>query len=256
MSRGDLTRDELVAIDQKLPDLSPLWRGVGPIDPESVSLVFPHKSSVPEASVCLVDTVNVLAEARYAVHEALACRFYYEQSVSPPNPIGAVFFARFYLDDAALRLYAAGEHLANAVICMLEIDRRTLPRRKRTSLQATVARLLRTMHHERSVTLAINELGSAPEWLKTICYRNSWVHQQPPTMAGLGIVFRRGRRWKGNVLRVGGGDKPKLTIDDLSKQVVAALHQAVQCATTIVRVYRGMLETAGIGFSDGGLHLP
>ncbi|MCK5843106.1 MAG: hypothetical protein KAG97_00275 [Victivallales bacterium] len=29
---------------------------------------------------------------------------------------------KFYLDDVALRLYAAAEHLANGIISMLEID--------------------------------------------------------------------------------------------------------------------------------------
>jgi len=93
------------------------------------------------------------------------------------------------------------------------------------------------------------------EWQKAIQYRNEWVHGQPPLVKGLGIVYKRGKRWKISEdgkhlsLGLGGGDKPASSVDDLMGFIRPALFALVEAAEKTVRVYTGILRDRGINVS-------
>jgi len=121
-------------------------------------------------------------EATYAFHEILAHRKWYLEKREAPNELTAIFFSKFYADDVALRLYSAGEHLANALLFMLEVSKHDLDRYKkknRISLQVVVGHYLINEYPNDPVTKAILKLVKSKGWLKTIKYRNDWVHNQP-----------------------------------------------------------------------------
>ena len=204
------------------------------------------------------DAVDVLGEARFAVHESLADWLYYSERVQPAQPDQAVFFGKFYLDDAALRLYAVGEHMAEAIMCMLEVEEKGLKsyRERGSSRQVAVGKYLQKEKPESELTLAVEELLALEDWRWTISYRGEWVHAQPPTVAGTGIVFRRGKRWEegdgSRILRVGGGDEPTLTVPELSRRLVSALREAHRCLSRVSDYYRRVLTEAGMVFKDGG----
>lgn len=264
MSRGELDELTLGRIANRLPDLQPLWTCVCGLSPDFISMNFDPNSTIPVAAVSLYDAVNVLSEARYALHEAYAHRIWYSEKSPTPNPTAAIFFSRFYLDDAALRLYAAGEHVATAIIMMLEIDSEKLKpyRKERVSLTSIIGHFLKDQMAGHPITRAVLELASLQEWQKTITYRNKWVHDKPPTIQGLGIVYERRKRWKvvqkgdrvTQVLHFGGGDTPQYSIDDLFGFIQPALVGFTQTLTSIAQFYLDLLRQHGIRVSSAADH--
>jgi len=263
MNRGLLDSSELKRISKETPDLSDSHERLRDISPELVFANFTPESNVPLALGCLRDAVNTYEEARYATHEVFAHRMWYLEKKQPPNEKAAIFFSRFYVDDAALRLYSAGEHLANGIIMMLEINDKDLEpykkkgSRERVSQQSIVGHFLRKQKPDHPVTREVSKLVDSKEWDATIRYRNRWVHEQPPTVKGLGIVYKRGRRWKvsptgkGHILSFSGeGDPPEYSIDTLVGFTQRALFQFSDTLTSVIKFYVDLLESQGMRF-DG-----
>ena len=252
MSRGLLSDEELRQIEQQLPDTTQVATLVHEHGPDSVAMQVGPMNRLPNAAVCLHDALQMVQEARHALHEAMAHRTYYR---APQNEPAVVWFGRFYCADVALRLYAAGEHYANAVIEMLDIAEASLSPYKAgvTSRQAVVGRFLQEKMPTDGASMAVKSLVSEADWTATIAYRNAWVHEQAPTMSELGIVWRRGRaRWRevsstmgeAHVLHVGGGDAPEGTVDDLIAQVSHAMHLFVDAFHRLVEEYVLLVDSA------------
>lgn len=251
-------------ISAKLPDPESLWRRILPINPDVVAFPFEPGDRVPLAAPCLNDTATVLNEARFALEEAYV-RLVWHRVKSPdaPNEYAAVFFGRFYACDVALRLYAAGEHLANAIIHLLELDFDKIERdaeKKRCSLQSLVAKTLQQNMSDHRVSTLVATLGQSPEWKKVMDVRNRWVHHQPPMVSGYGLVFMRGTSWKefetekgkGHELTVGGGDEPEYTIDELVEFTRAASSRFSETLDGILTTYVQILSGHGLKISDSG----
>ena len=230
------------------------------MSPELISMKTPHDSEIPVASVCFMDLGDTLCGVHHALHECLACGIYYRDHKDPPMEVEAIFMERFYLDDAALRLYAAGEHLAKAITFMLELtDEDLQPYRKtRVSQQSIVAAYLRKRKTCHVVTCAVAPLGTSREWQATVEYRNKWVHEQPPTVAGLGLVYHRRKRWDvpadGGFARLsfGGGDEPEHTIEEVRGFVEPSLTQILTVSQACFEHYVSMLKQYGVSLSENG----
>lgn len=252
MSRGQLDKADVERISQETPDLSELEGMVLNLTPDFLSISSPWDSYVPIASACFHYALDMLQEARYALSEVFAHQIWYLEKKYPPDKMCAAFFGRFYASDVALRLYSAGEHLANGIIMMLEIgDEELKPYRrkeKRISQQSIVGNYLRERKISHPVTEAVIKLADSKEWRDTIKYRNRSVHEQPPTVKGLGIVYGRQRRWeplstgKGRTLRVGGGDKPEYSVEDLLGFIKPAMVQFIDTFTSVVEFYIKILN--------------
>ncbi|CAG0936953.1 hypothetical protein TFLX_05853 [Thermoflexales bacterium] len=242
--RGKLSKSTLESISEQLPDIRGLQETVIPLTPDMISMHFNTTSTIPNASVCLYDTVSALQEARYALHEAIAHKIWYLDKDNPSNEL-AVFFSRFYADDVTLRLYAAGEYLAEAIADMLEIAPSAIAKfeKKRVSRQSIVGNYLRKERPSHPITSVILQLADSKEWRSTIAYRDEWVHSQPPLIEGLGTLFRRGSRWKistdgkGYKLGIELGDEPEYTIDDLLNFIRPALIKFAEAVTAVVAYY-------------------
>src|SRR2546422_3956806 len=102
MSRGFLSHEEQEKVVAQLPDLAELWSLVGSLNPEIISMKCPHESDIPVAAVALADALDALAQARYALGEALEHRIWYNVKKSPPDPMSGTWFEGFYLGDAAM----------------------------------------------------------------------------------------------------------------------------------------------------------
>jgi len=260
LSRGPLEATAKERISKELPDLSKLQDLVLRLSSDFLSINFTPESTVPEASVCLNDALRTLGQAVYALSEVFAHQVWYLDKKDPPNKMAAVFFGLFYADDAALRLYSAGEHLANGIILMLEITDEDLQpykkkgSRERISQQSVVGHFLREQKADHPITAAINKLIDSKKWCATMCYRNTWVHEQPPTVKGLGIIYKRKKnktRWKpslvgeGYTLKVGGGDVPEYSIKELIRFIQPAMFQFTDTLTSVVNFYMKLLEDSG-----------
>ncbi|MFL6230630.1 MAG: hypothetical protein ACJ741_17805 [Pyrinomonadaceae bacterium] len=144
MSRGLLGQEVLADLAKEVPELKQLSRLALTLAPDFISLKFSAESRIPEAAVCLRDATETLLDASYALHEIFAHKVWYLEKRDIPSIGTAAHFGRFYADDTALRLYAASEHLANGIVCMLEIqDQELTPyRQHRVSQQSIVGHFL------------------------------------------------------------------------------------------------------------------
>jgi hypothetical protein len=254
MARGWLDETTLEALAKEVPEIKILEHYILSLIPSFIFRGFQPGSTIPIASVCLHDSKDILCDARYALHESLANRIWYSEKREPPSEISAIVFSRYYADDVAIRLYSASEHLANAIVLMLEIDEVSLKKYKKRniSLQSAVGRYLIKEKHGHPVTDAIIKLAESTEWLKTMDYRNQWVHNQPPAIEGMWLVFKRRDRWQispdgqYNVLGLGGSDKPDLTIDELLGFIKPALFLFTNALLSVVQFYVSLLEKRGI----------
>lgn len=227
MSRGKLDKETSARVEKQLPNVGEVRTASLYLQPDSISMGFPTGSTIPIASVCLQDATSALEEARYALFEALAHIAWHRERCEPPDETGAVFFGKFYADDAALRVYAAAEHLANAIVSMLQIEKKVgdfkkqmLAKRKSVlSKQAIVGNYLVANHPTHAITKAILRLKESEEWKKTRKYRDDWVHGKPPIISGMGIEYERRNRLivsAGSIsVSVGGGDEPQYSVEDL-----------------------------------------
>jgi hypothetical protein len=259
MARGWLDDDTLKSLAGKIPNTQDL-EGVLDLDPQLISSVYPYDSTVPTAAPCLLDTWHFLRAASYALHEALAEATWYSEKRTPPAPVEAIFFGSFFVDDCTQRLYAAGEHLAAAILRMLEIDEKTLPSANgRTSRQARVASFLK--QHEPTSTIAqvVMRLGQSRAWRAAMKHRNRWVHAQPPRVAGLGLSFSRKKRWntsvdgKTHTLPLGAGDPPDADLTSLLSMSQDAIADFAEAFRGVRDAYLAILSSApGISVDSNG----
>jgi hypothetical protein len=261
MLRGPIKDNERAAIHAMLPDLDALLRAGGRCNPEWDSMVFHDAPGIPVAGVCLRDAISILGACRFALYEAYAHRTWHLRGgqADDRSQLRAAWAARFFGDDAVLRLYAVGEHLASAITYALSIDAVSLKsyRERRTSQQAVVGKYLAREHPNHPLTAATTSLSHSPAWLWTQEYRNKWVHEQPPGMEGLGIHFHRRPRWIENPAQGSkhlnvtiSGDPPDCTGDELLTNATGALADVVAATKAIWEYYRQLLEDRGMG-SDG-----
>jgi len=266
LSRGLLDATDMERISQETPDLSDLWDMVLGLPPDFIPIHFPPKSDIPEASAIFHDVFYTLEAAVYALSEVFAQQIWYLEKKDPPDKMLAAIFGRYYADDAALRLYSAGEqYLVDAIKKMLEISEQQLKlykrkrkiryqkegkdQRKITKLEI-IGAFLSAQETVYPFMEAITSLADLKEWKTTVDYRNRWVHEQPPTVEGMGIVYKRGKRWKPlpngrYTLGIGGGDKPEYSVEDLVGFIKPAMFKFTDTLTSVVKFYTELLKHAG-----------
>ena len=248
MSRGKLDKETAARVESGLPNLTEIRKATLSLQPDFISMGFPPGSTIPIAAVCLQDVTSTLQEVRYALFESLAHLVWYLEKSEPTNEHLAVFFGRFYADDAALRLYAAGEHLAKAITCSLGISNPDLKKHRKTgrrddqgSEQSAVGKYLKAERFDHPITKTIVKLIDHDEWLQTINYRNEWVHSKPPIVEGQGIEYERRNRLKVSATHIGvsfgGGDAPKYKVDEVLGFIKPALSSFTQALIEIVEYY-------------------
>ena len=258
MPRDKLDKETAARVDKQLPDTSAVRRLALGLRPDFISACFAQGSAVPIATACLQDTTATLEEARYALFEALAHVVWNRGIRTPANETMAVFFGKFYADDAALRIYAAGEHLANAVENMLEIHKdvndykKRIRRKNIVSKQALVGSYLIDNDPTNEITKAILKLKESPDWKKTRKYRDAWVHGKPPIIKGLGIGYERTNRlnvWPDAIgISLGGGDEPHYSIDDLLDFMKPALFVLTETVNVVSQEYMKLVNDKGQKF--------
>jgi hypothetical protein len=265
MSNFILDDESFDKITQMLPDLETLATKIMKLSPDLISMKCPVDSNIPVAAVCLQDVLNTLLSVRIALREYHSNRIWYREKSNPPNEDLAIIMMKYYIDDAVSRLYSAAEHLANAIIFMLDVsDDQLKPyRENRTSQQSIVGHYLVKELPNNPVTHAVINLARSAEWTNTMSYRNNWVHDQPPTIKGLGIVYRRARRWDTRVedgktihtLGLGGGDGAEFAVDDIINFVEPATFLLAATCDAVVDFYVQTLGNHGIKVTDAGLQI-
>jgi hypothetical protein len=247
MSREKLDKDTARRVEQDLPNVVDVRTATLNLQPDVISMGFPEGSNVPQAAVCLQDATSTVMETRYALFEASAHLVWYREKSDPPNEKLAVFFAKFYADDTALRMYSVGEHVANAIVNMLGIESKVSIFKKLvsnpsiSSQQAIVGMYLTENEPTHPITAAILALKESDERNRTRKYRNQWVHQKPPIIEGMGIEYERRNRLivdEGSIgVSIGGGDPPHYSVEELIAFMTPALVSLTKTVTEVVAYY-------------------
>lgn len=261
MTRGLLDESVLAGVDARLPQVLQSRDIARSLMPDLLSAQFDPGSYIPIASVCFQDCTETMVGVRIALFEYLAHGKYYREVREPVLEPTAILFERFFLDDASFRLYSAGEHLPNAVVFMLNLSDADLApyRLKRTSQQSIVAAYLRRKLPNSPVTKDLLVLGSSVEWQFTMTYRAQIVHDQPPSIKGLRLSYRRRLRWIVSAdktkkrLEFVGGDPPEYDIAIVAKHILGANEMFVTAVADTLEEYFKVLEQYGIQRDTDGL---
>lgn len=256
--RKNLSPVESRAIEEKLPQLDFVMSAVLRLSPDLISVKFSPDSSIPVASTCLRDAVDVLCDVRFALFEAFAHKVWFENYEAESKRWVGIHFARFFADDVALRLYSAGLHLAAGLTNMLEISKKDLAKRgKRKRMNhrlVAVADYLQTELSDTKISKSMQDLIASKEWNATIDYRNKWVHNQPPLIEGVGIVYERRNRWivsdDAIAVTFGGGDKPHQSIEELLGSVQRSTLLFSEVAREVVSLYVELLSGYGVQVTE------
>ena len=197
--------------------------------------------------------MDVSCDVVYALRKAHENVIWYrEEHSGARSEMEACRFAKFYADDAALRLYAATEHIAHFIVYFMHIpdDDPSDYGKSNVSIASTVGKYLNAVFPDHEISQSINRLLRKGSWTKAIEYRNRWVHERPPLMEGQGIVYERKSRLqrteKGYSVGITLGDKPELTIDSLLSMVTNAANDFACLLDGLIRVWFDHVDSLGI----------
>jgi hypothetical protein len=232
-SRGELGEIDAARINSMIPEAVSLEKRAGDLNPDQLAIVFGPRSDRELAAAYLQDVTAFLCEARYALAEAQAHWIWHTKNCPLEENITALFFAQYYLDDAVLRMYSTGEHLEGFVRCYLGIGGRAIKtalakeKDRNDSHLARLGRYSKTVQQPHLLLTRIAALVDDGNWAFVSDYRRKWVHDQRLRLEGLGISYKREKRWKKTgpgtfVLGIGEGDAPDLTIQQFFDRTVAA----------------------------------
>lgn len=251
MDESRLSASTLEEIERQLPTLEAIADRVHTMLPDTLSTGYYKNpdSTIPIAGVSFIDCYHTLAATRYALSQYLVQGAYHREVEA--NEGAAVWLERYYLDDTALRLYSAAEHLADGITKMFEISRLDGP----VSAWAKLKKYLVREHPTDSVTQQMIAVSATDEWKFAIEYRGKWVHNQPPTVKGLGMVYRRRQRWNVSPdgmksLVLSGGDEPEFTTQQIGTAFLRAWQDFVPMFHVVLDRYDGILEAHGLTFSE------
>jgi hypothetical protein len=142
---------------------------------------------IESALLRLWDCWELLNEARYALLEADASRVWYDEVREPPDRTTAIYFSRYYLEDAALRAYAGCERMLRSIPEYWRVPQPKGSKRARgIPLLTTTIRRLSAWRLSHPVLLWLKGLDENPEWRQCMQIRKDWVHGQRPNIVGLG----------------------------------------------------------------------
>lgn len=259
--RGQLSEAALARIKESLPRASCLAR-IGRLLPESVALHFDPDAGMDIAVVCLRDAAEYFQEAWLALHECKAGMEWYGVELDPPDEKMAIFVGRFFADDVALRIYSTAEHVAAFLQSYLGISEDDLKPYSsgRTSKASMVGHYLMEEKPDHEMTKAVKEFIGREECKFALDYRNKWVHDQRPRIAGLGMVWKREKQWReteeGRTLSIGMGDQPSLTVDTVASTMEVALEALARLLDdTFAMLWETIKEVVDIRDTEDGFQV-
>jgi hypothetical protein len=185
--RGGIPADRMEQIQAALPRSMDL-QDLNPCLVDPIAALGSEQTKV-RAHVRLSQGWHLLNEVRSALIEAEACKVFYEEC--EPNTMEAIYWARFYLDDAALRLNSSGEHLLRSMIYYwsLGVD----PKARESLLIKVITASGKSHLPQVSEVVATSLRGLTTDWNECKKYRDDWVHNERPGIDGLGweVSFNR-----------------------------------------------------------------
>lgn len=141
-------------------------------NPEAIAPYLSPNCKVPIGAICMDDSFEYLKEALWVLRESF-CWFSYVKQFKKDE---FFYIPRIFADDACLRLYSSSEHLASAIVDILEVD---FPSSKEIkSLARRVGNYFLRELPQHELSASIRKLITTTEWKDVIKWRNDWVHNK------------------------------------------------------------------------------
>jgi|GEM_PF-3180980 len=212
-----------------------------------------HGGNLGISLVCLRDAYFRLDASKISLYSAYVQNLFYEQyHEKAPLNIESIRFAKHHLDYVPLNLYAFQEDLAEFIIKYKSLDddfnkwkkepktKELLDGKRVISNAGKTGLFLKAKHTQLQFTSIVLKLESNKYWKKAIKYRNSWVHEKPPIIEGLGIQHNRESRIKIEDKRksfdFGGSSTPNYTINELFEICTKAIEVGVKAVNDIITI--------------------
>ena len=238
-------------VDDRLREYEFLVNRISIVAPDFIAANFAYDSGVPIAVVCLRDCQTTLGQALFALHQ-LCLQTAEHRTADPPDPLRVAWIERFFLEDAAMRLYSAAEHLANAIAFLLAIDQDEIDAFKTPSQWERVRKALEAHGTDTPIGTCMADLRRVKGWRVAMRYRGRVVHNQPPNLEGLGIQYKRQKRWEATpdrshmVLRVRFGDAADHTPAEVKEFILEAFAAFLAVARAVTDNLYSELDAHGI----------
>jgi hypothetical protein len=258
--RGELPDNKLQEISNKLPKVDDrISHATTPAIGSSL-YDFANDKTLSTSLVCLSDAGERFSMARLSLQEAYACLYYYR--ILKEEEAAAVLLSKYYADYTALFLYAIAEDISEFILHFLDIKKdcedyynntKASQQKKISSNAAKVGVFLKKQFQNEYITKLIDDLDGNASWKKTMKYRNTWVHEKPPIVDGLGIQYSRGTMITTlddgtKKLDFGGGAPYNYTIDELLSTVHEASEILAHVLSELVRLVIEKREQLGETF--------
>lgn len=190
-----------------------------------------NNTNLVGAIECLMDARKRFSQIQYSLYQALTCVTWNREFTSTSSEENAIFAGQYYLSYVSLLLYAAAEDIASFIIRFMNIKadisvyfktdkgKRKLKGMKFPSDHVKVGIFLRENYKGHPLTNICSNLKADQDWQKALDYRNTWVHDKPPSIKGSGVEFTREKNSaidsNGNQVTYLSLPKQEYTIDDL-----------------------------------------
>lgn len=253
---GSLSKKSLNEIRNSLPQLPKDWLDITFPEQFSFKLNDLNNDETTHISlVCLYDAFRRTESALECLFEGYANKIWYRKEKKNIESKARDFFAvlkgKFYSEYNFLFLYAIGEDIADFILTFLTKEKefnkwqktpsvqKKLERKKITSKAAKVGVFMADEYPTHQITKIILRLRDNNFWNEAMKYRNTWVHQKPPIIEGLGIEYNRKSKMfiddKAKGFGIGTWSKPDYKIDE----VIKIAHEAT---TICIEVLSQLLE--------------
>lgn len=255
---GQLSDKSINDIQNSLPKL-PDWFDITFPEEFSISINDLDKNETIHISlVCLFDAFRRAESARKCLFESYANMIWYRKEKKDIKPESRKFFAvlngKFYAEYNFLFLYAIGEDIADFILNFLTKEKefntwqksasvqKKLDKKKITSKAAKVGVFMADEYPSHKITKIILKLRDDNFWNEAMKYRNTWVHQKPPMVEGLGIEYNRKNKMfiedgiKG--FGIGTWASPDYKVDEVVKVAHEATNVCIKVLSELLEVLK------------------
>ncbi len=235
---GNLSKKNLKEIRNSLPQLPSDWLDITFPEQFAFNVNDLDKGETTHISlVCLYDAFRRSESALECLFEGYANMIWYRKEKKDIETKSREFFAvlqgKFYAEYNFLFLYAIGEDIADFILNFLTKEQefnkwqrtasvqKKLEKKKITSKAAKVGVFMADEYSSHKITRIILKLRDDKFWNEAMKYRNTWVHQKPPIVEGLGIEYnRQSEIWVKDGAKgfgVGTWSPPNYKVDEIMK---------------------------------------
>ncbi len=256
--RKNISEEKIISIKESLPQPDDRWLVATQVGFGVLKHDMNQNTNLHVCLVCLHDAFRRVELALDSLFESYANMNWYlnewkrEGLEERERKFWAVRYGKYFADYNLLILYATGEDIADFILHFLEVEasfntwlqqaatQTKLEKKRISSKAAKVGCFMEENHQTHPITDSILKLRDNNSWKEAMKYRNTWVHDKPPIVDGLGIEYERKSRIEigdgYKSISFGGGAAPKHSVDEIIDIAHKATEICVESLSDLVEI--------------------